>query len=192
MLTEIFDGPPGQEAYLLNPGDPGLLRQLDTIEASAASKRPMPGKTTIAAHVDHVHFGLSILNRRAAGEANPWAGADWNASWQRTTVTEDQWRTLRDGLCHEAEKWRKVVATRTNWDDMGAAAALSTAAHTAYHFGAIRQILAGLNKPLQMYRGMWGGPNELIRADREIALLSCARPYANPVVCAAAQFQRSY
>ena len=146
MLTEIFDGPPGQEAYLLNPGDPGLLRQLDTIEASAASKRPMPGKTTIATHVDHVHFGLSILSRWAAGEANPWAGADWNGSWQRTTVTDDQWRTLRDGLGHEAEKWRKVVATRTNWDDMGAAAALSTAAHTAYHFGAIRQILAGLNR----------------------------------------------
>src|ERR1700758_4648187 len=73
MLTEIFDGPPGQEAYLLNPGDPGLLRQLDTIDACAASKRPMPGKTTIAAHVDHVHFGLAILNRWAAGEANPWA-----------------------------------------------------------------------------------------------------------------------
>jgi hypothetical protein len=36
----------------------------------------MPGKTTIAAHVDHVHFGLSILNRWAAGEGNPWAGAD--------------------------------------------------------------------------------------------------------------------
>ena len=83
MLTEIFAGPPGQEAYVLNPGDPGLLRQLDTIEASAASKRPMPGKTTIAAHVDHVQFGLSILNRWAAGEANPFAGADWNGSWQR-------------------------------------------------------------------------------------------------------------
>ena len=27
MLTEIFDGPPGQEAFVLNPGDPGLLRQ---------------------------------------------------------------------------------------------------------------------------------------------------------------------
>ena len=137
MLTEIFDGPPGQEAYLHNPGDPGLLRQLDTIGASAASKRPMPGKTTIAAHIDHVRFGLSILNRWAAGEANPWAGADWNASWQRTTVTEDQWRALRDRLRHEAEKWRKVV-------DMSAAAALSTAAHTAYHVGAIRQILAAL------------------------------------------------
>ena len=67
MLTEIFDGPPGQEAYLHNPGDPGLLRQLDTIGASAASKRPMPGQTTIAAHVDHVHFGLSILNPLGGG-----------------------------------------------------------------------------------------------------------------------------
>ena len=145
MLTEIFDGPPSQDAFLLNPGDPGLLRQLDTIDAGAASERPMPGKTTIAAHVDHLHFGLAILNRWAAGEANPWAGADWNGSWQRTTVAEDQWRTLRDGLRDEARKWRKVVATRTNWDDMGCAAALSTAAHTAYHFGAIRQILAALN-----------------------------------------------
>ena len=117
MLTEIFDGPPGQEAYLLDPGDPGLLRQLDTIDACAASKRPMPGKTTIAAHVDHVHFGLAILNRWAAGEANPWAGADWNASWHRTTVSDEEWRSLRAGLRHEAEKWRKVVATRTNWDD---------------------------------------------------------------------------
>ena len=54
----------------------------------------MLGKTTIAAHVDHVHFGLSILNRWAAGEANPWAGADWTGSWQRATFTEDQWRTL--------------------------------------------------------------------------------------------------
>ena len=144
MLTEVFDGPPGSEAYLLNPGDPGLLRQLDAIDAAAASTRPMPGKTTIAAHADHVAFGLSILNRWAAGEANPWAGADWNASWQRTTVTEDQWRALRDGLRREADRWRQVVAGRTDWDDLAAAAALSTAAHTAYHFGAVRQILAGL------------------------------------------------
>jgi hypothetical protein len=146
MLTEIFDGPPGQEAFLLNPGDPGLLRQLDAIDAAAASKRPMPGKTTIAAHADHVEFGLSLLNRWAAGEENPWAGADWNASWQRTTVTAEQWRTLRDRLRHSAEQWRQVVVTRTGWDDLAAAGALASAAHTAYHLGAIRQILAGLRQ----------------------------------------------
>jgi hypothetical protein len=148
MLTEIFDGPPGQEAYLLNTGDPGLLRQLDTIDASTASKRPTPGQSTIAAHIDHVCFGFSMLNRWAAGETNPWADADWNASWQRTTVSEDQWRALRDGLRDEAGKWRKVVVSRTSWDDVSAPAALSTAAHTAYHVGAIRQILAGL-KPAE-------------------------------------------
>jgi hypothetical protein len=106
----------------------------------------MAGKTTIAAHVDHVHFGLTLLNRWAAGDANAWAGADWNASWQRPTVTEEQWRTLRQNLRAEAEKWRKVVAGRSEWDAVGASAALSTAAHTAYHLGAIRQILASLNR----------------------------------------------
>ena len=146
LLSEVFDGPPGSEAYLLNPGDPGLLRQLDSIDAEAASSRPMPGKTTIAAHVDHVHYGLSLMNRWAAGEPNPFAGADWEASWRRTTVSADQWRRLRDELRREADAWRKHVAARTDWEDMPAAGALSSAAHTAYHFGAIRQILAALSK----------------------------------------------
>jgi hypothetical protein len=146
LLTEIFDGPPGGEAYLLNPGDPGLLRQLDSIDAPTASTRPMPGKTTIAAHVDHVHYGFKLMNRWAAGEANPFADADWNASWQRTNVTADQWRTLRDSLREQAEAWRKHVATHTAWDEVSAAGALSSAAHTAYHLGAIRQILAASGK----------------------------------------------
>src|SRR5262245_55706648 len=49
MLREIFHGPPGNEAFVLNPGDPGLLGQLESVSAAAASNRPMPGKTTIAA-----------------------------------------------------------------------------------------------------------------------------------------------
>ena len=146
LLVEIFNGPPGDEAYILNPGDPGLLRQLESIDASAASSRPMPGKTTIAAHVDHVHYGLTLLNRWAAGEANPWADADWNASWKKTSVTDDQWRALRDRFRHEAETWRHAVTMRTEWDDTAAAGALASAAHAAYHLGAIRQILAALDK----------------------------------------------
>jgi hypothetical protein len=144
LLSEIFDGPPASAAYLLNPGDPGLLRQLESIDARTASARPMPGKTTIAAHVDHVHYGFMLMNRWAAGEANPFADADWNASWQRTSVTDDQWRTMRDSLRRQAETWRKAVAARTAWDDISAAGALSSAAHTAYHLGAIRQILAAM------------------------------------------------
>jgi hypothetical protein len=144
VLAEIFLGPPADEAYLLNPGDVGLLRQLETIDAPAASTRPMPGRTTIAAHTDHVHYGLTLLNRWADGEANPWQGADWNASWQRTTVTDAQWRMLRDDLRYEAQRWQDAVKSRADWDDLAAAGAIASAAHTAYHLGAIRQIMAAL------------------------------------------------
>ena len=146
LLTEVFNGPPASEAYVPNPGDPGLIRQLNSIDAATASARPMPGKTTIASHVDHLAYGLSLMNRWAGGDANAFADSDWNASWQRTTVSDEQWQTLRSRLAREAAAWQKVVDSRTEWDDISASGALSSAAHTAYHLGAIRQILASTEK----------------------------------------------
>jgi hypothetical protein len=141
LLTEVFDGPPAEEAYILNPGDTGLHRQLEKISATTASEQAIPGRPSIAAHVDHVHYGLTLLTRWLSGEENPWADADWNGSWRRIAVTDDQWRTLRESLRKEAGTWQRAVAARTQWDDVSAAGALSTIAHTAYHLGAIRQIL---------------------------------------------------
>ena len=146
LLVEVFDGPPGDEAYILNPGDPGLHRQLETISAATASVQPIPGKPSIASHVAHVHYGLSLLTRWLAGEENPWADADWNASWRRNAVTDDQWGILRQNLREKADTWQSAVSRRTEWDDMNAAGALSTIAHTAYHLGSIRQILAAARK----------------------------------------------
>ena len=145
LLTEIFKGPPGNEAFILNPGDLGLLRELESIDAQAASRRPMPGKTTVAAHADHVCYGLMLLNRWAAGETNPWADADWNASWERVSVDDAQWRKLRDQLRREVDLWHGHVTARTEWDELAASGALSSVAHTAYHLGAIRQILAAMD-----------------------------------------------
>ena len=141
LLFEIFNGPPGEEAYILNPGDPGLLPQLESIDANAASTRPMAGKTTIAAHVDHVRYGLTLLNRWAAGETNPWADADWDVSWKHTSVTDDEWRALRDSCHREAETWQHAVTRRTEWDDTAAAGALASAAHTAYHLAQFGRFL---------------------------------------------------
>jgi len=142
LLTEIFYGPPTADAYIVNPGDPGLLRQLGTISAATASMQPIPGKPCIASHVHHIHFGLSLLNRWFSGEENPFANADFNQSWRQTTVAEDEWHAMCESLRKEAETWRRAVAARSKWDDTSAAAALSTIAHTAYHLGAIRQVLA--------------------------------------------------
>ena len=146
LLVEVFDGPPGEEAYILNPKDPGLLGQLEKVDAATASSRSMPGQTTVAAHVDHVLFGIDLLNRWADGEANPWANADWSASWKRTTVDDAAWRSLRDRLRDAVAHWQAAVKDRSEWADIEAAGAVASVAHTAYHLGAIRQILAAAGK----------------------------------------------
>ncbi|MDB5326941.1 MAG: hypothetical protein JWM57_2510 [Phycisphaerales bacterium] len=142
LLVELFDGPPSEMAFILNVGDMGLLRQLESLDAKTASTRPMPGQTTIAAHVDHVLYGITLLNRAADGEPNPWATADWEASWRRTTVDDAEWRILVARLRTAAEAWKRNAQTWSQWDDITAPGVLSSVAHTAYHIGAIRQILA--------------------------------------------------
>jgi hypothetical protein len=102
----------------------------------------MPGKTTIASHVDRILYVFTLLNRWAAGEENPWADADWDASWRRTTVRDDEWRSRRDRLKLETQNRQSQVAARGDWNVITAAGALSSAAHTAYHLGAIRHVLA--------------------------------------------------
>src|SRR5688500_12506809 len=91
LFGELIDGPPSDGAYMLNGGDRGVLRSLDAIDAAAASRMPPAGGATIAAHVDHLAYGITLLNRWSGGEANPWADADWTASWQRTAVNEAEW-----------------------------------------------------------------------------------------------------
>src|SRR5213080_5104225 len=96
LFAELVDGASQSEAYMLNRGDAGLLRSLDKLSATAASAATATG-SSIAAHVDHLRYGLSLMNRWAAGE-NPFADADWTSSWRKTTVTDDEWRRLRAEL----------------------------------------------------------------------------------------------
>ncbi|MFT3784571.1 MAG: hypothetical protein QM770_00205 [Tepidisphaeraceae bacterium] len=146
MLRELFDGSTDQSAFILNRGDPGFLAQLDALSAEVASARPMPGLTTVAAHVDHVLFALSLLNRWAGGEANPFAGADWSASWKRTHVDEPAWRDLLKRFRTEVATWQEHVKQPREYDDLTASGTLASIAHAAYHLGAIRQILAAQNQ----------------------------------------------
>src|SRR5687767_12105095 len=96
LFTELVDGASQSEAYMLNRGDPGLLRSLDKLSATAASATTKNG-SSIAAHVDHLRYGLSLMNRWSAGE-NPFDDADWSASWHRTRVSAAQWKQLREQL----------------------------------------------------------------------------------------------
>jgi hypothetical protein len=138
LLSELVDGP-AREGYMLNRGDPGLLRSLDRLPASAASQATTGG-ASIAAHVDHVRYGLSLMNRWADGEPNPFASADWSASWRKTTVSDDEWSELRAALANEAHQWREALSTPRDANTIELNGMIGSIAHLAYHVGAIRQI----------------------------------------------------
>ena len=71
LFTELVNGPatPGG-AFILNTGDAGLLRSLDKLTAGDASRSVDDG-ATIAAHAEHVRYGLSLMNRWATEGGDP-------------------------------------------------------------------------------------------------------------------------
>ncbi len=139
LLGEVVDGAPSGGAYMLNGGDLGMLRSLDRLSASDASVAATGG-ASIAAHVDHVRYGLSLMNRWAGGEENPFASADWTASWRTTTVSDEEWERLRADLRDEAHRWLEAVRTPREVGEIELNGMFGSIAHMAYHLGAIRQI----------------------------------------------------
>jgi hypothetical protein len=138
ILAELIDGTAGDAAWVLNPGDRGLLAALDTLSAEAASAAP-DGRASIAAHVDHLRYGLELLNRWTEGH-DPFATADYSASWRRRPVSVAEWQTLRMAVAREAHAWMASAAQPRAWTATTLTGALASAVHLAYHLGAIRQI----------------------------------------------------
>jgi hypothetical protein len=147
LFAELTDGPSPDAAYMLNAGDPGLLRSLDRLSADAASRPSAPGAASIAAHVDHVCYGLDLMNRWNDGEADPWSSADWTASWRRTAVTESEWSALRERLRHTTGRWREALQTPRTMSALELNGVIASVAHLAYHLGAIRQIDRSIQGP---------------------------------------------
>jgi hypothetical protein len=138
LFSELVAGAPATGGYMLNGGDEGLLRSLNKLSAGAASASTPTG-SSIAAHVDHLRYGLSLMNRWSAGE-NPFTDAEWSASWRKTTVTDDEWRTLRNELHVEADRWLNALRAPRDVEEIELRGMIGSIAHMAYHLGAIRQI----------------------------------------------------
>lgn len=147
LFGELTDGTPRSGGYILNPNDSGLFRGLDKLSASAASARTASG-SSIAAHVDHVRYGLSLMNRWSAGE-NPFGDAEWAAAWKKTAVSEDEWQNLRAQLRAEAARWLGVLQTPRDVNEMELKGMIASIAHLAYHIGAIRQMNPALRGPVE-------------------------------------------
>jgi hypothetical protein len=143
---ELVEGAARGTAFILNPWDPGLLRSLDGLSAADASHIPAGRTSSFAAHVDHLRYGLELLNRWSGGD-DPFADADYSASWQRTTVQEAEWTRLRAELRMQTETWARALLDRRPLDDIALTSVVASIAHVAYHLGAIRQIAPQLAGP---------------------------------------------
>src|SRR4029078_1762122 len=146
VFAELTDGPRHKLGVVLNIGDGGLLRSLDKLIAGEASEA-VHGGATIAAHAQHVRYGLSLMNRWAAEGGNPFADATWEAAWTITAVDGPQWQEIRSGLRDESQRWLKTLKSPREVTEVELAGMVASISHLAYHLGAMRQIDKNLRGP---------------------------------------------
>jgi hypothetical protein len=140
LFSELVHGARGTgDAFILNTGDLGLLRSLDSLSADDASHSSHDG-ATIAAHAQHVRYGLSLMNQWAAEGGNPFANAKWDEAWKISAVDDATWKDIRRGLAVEAHRWLDVLRAPRDMKPVELTGMVASIAHLAYHLGAIRQI----------------------------------------------------
>lgn len=145
LLAELVHGAPYDGAYMLNRGDPGMLAALDRLSAHDAS-RTHGGGASIAAHVEHVRFGLALLNEWFAGIRRI-EDPDWTAAWKKNEYSDGEWARLRRDFRAEVERWLATLAEPREAGALELNDMIGSIAHLAYHLGAIRQIDRQLRGP---------------------------------------------
>ena len=137
VLQEGFEGPPGKWSYFTdNNPDAGLFGTLTKVDAAEASKDT--GGSTIAGHVNHLIFSLTVSTAWIRGERSP---QNWKESWRIQAATHEEWPVMLDKLREEYQNLRETVASHAIDDIQAMGASIGAAAHAAYHLGTIRQIM---------------------------------------------------
>ncbi len=139
LLLETFEGSPeGQGSAYLDQGI-GIFPTIEKLSAAQASVA-FHG-TTIAAQTEHAKFYLDRLCEFINGRN---AKVNWDDSWLIETVNDAEWAALLASVKKSYEDTLRCVAEVADWnaDNIGMGIGLVT--HTAYHLGAIRQIVKGV------------------------------------------------
>jgi hypothetical protein len=136
VLRETFEGsPPGEGSVYLDQGV-GVAPTLATVSAEQASEDL--GGTTIAAQTEHAKFYLDRLCEFINGRTE---GVNWEDSWLIETVNEAEWDALRQVFENSYKDTLICLAKVESWDEDKTVMAVGMVAHTAYHLGAIRQLV---------------------------------------------------
>ena len=136
LLTETFGSGDNPEGTMYLDRGAGLFDSVASLSAAQASRKIIPGGTTIAAQVNHSLYYLEVLERYMQGETPK---TDWSESWHLQTVDETTWQALKEKLDETYRRISATLQTQDDWDKLEDGFAI--AIHTAYHLGAIRQML---------------------------------------------------
>jgi hypothetical protein len=136
LLKETFEKVGG--IYL--DGGTSLLETLEKLSAAEASKLIIEPGTSIASQVDHLRFYFKASNDYINGIST--GRAAWQDSWKRKIVTDEEWDRLRRDLADDYHKLLAQLDSISDWnDERYLGSMMGIIVHTAYHLGAIRQIM---------------------------------------------------
>lgn len=139
MIKETFEGPPvpvkGTWFTTVEPNS-GIFGVLEALSCDQASMSVYG--TTLAAHTDHVRYHMWGTNEILKKGEQP--EMDWGKSWDIHSVDEQQWNRIHEGLRNEYLSLLEAIDSIER-NELLANEVLSSLAHSAYHLGAIRQML---------------------------------------------------
>lgn len=141
-LDETFESHHG---IYLDKGT-SLFETLEGISAEEASRRLIETGATIAAHTEHLRLYLDVLERAMRGEEI--GKINWREIWETVgEMSPAEWQASVEKL---KESHRRTIETIKNYDlwkhEDGFGAALGILTHTAYHLGAIRQVVSVIKR----------------------------------------------
>lgn len=137
FLIETFESPPEPSSLYLDQ-KAGLFDTLSNLSAEQASKPMTKGAPSIAAQVEHTRFYLDVLKQFMEGRTEK---IDWSESWQVTEVAPETWEALQRDLKTTYEEASKTLQDVESWGDGEIGDGMAMLVHTAYHLGAIRQMV---------------------------------------------------
>lgn len=138
LLTETFEPPETPDGFSYSDEGASLRETLDAISSMEASIPIVSGGTTIAGHTEHLRFFLHFVHERMQGSTEV---PDWDESWRVRDVTPVEWASLKSDVHKAYERLKKYLRTTEPLAEINERRAMAIVVHTAYHVGAIRQMM---------------------------------------------------
>lgn len=139
LFKETFEGMPAQEGAVFLDRSVGIFTTLGKIDARRASTET--NRTTIAAHSEHARFYLELLNNYLNKN---YRVIDFKQSWRIKKVNDNEWEMLRENMSRTYREVSGTFQKNEEWTLDEITVAMGMLAHTAYHLGAIRQMIKAI------------------------------------------------